>query len=52
LSFGLFEERVMDELEGRMLNPDFLFYKLAGPREIAAWCQAGRACYEAPPLVV
>lgn len=34
LSFGLFEERVMDELEGRMLNPDFLFYKLAGPREM------------------
>ncbi len=34
LSFGLFEERVMDEVEGRMLNPDFLFYKLAGPREM------------------
>jgi xanthine dehydrogenase YagR molybdenum-binding subunit len=34
LSFGLFEERVMDELEGRMLNPDFLFYKMAGPREM------------------
>ncbi len=34
LSFGLFEERVMDELEGRMLNPDFLFYKLAGSREM------------------
>lgn len=34
LSFGLFEERVVDELEGRMLNPDFLFYKLAGPREM------------------
>lgn len=34
LSFGLFEERVMDELEGRMLNPDLLFYKLAGPREM------------------
>lgn len=34
LSFGLFEERVMDELEGRMLNPDFLFYKLAGPRDM------------------
>ena len=33
LSFGLFEERVMDELEGRMLNPDLLFYKLAGPRD-------------------
>ena len=24
----------MDELEGRMLNPDFLFYKLAGAREM------------------
>jgi CO/xanthine dehydrogenase Mo-binding subunit len=24
----------MDELEGRMLNPDFLFYKLAGPWEM------------------
>ena len=24
----------MDELEGRMLNPDFLFYKLAGPHEM------------------
>ena len=34
LSFGLFEERVMDGLEGRMLNPDFLFYKIAGPREM------------------
>ncbi|HEV8716806.1 MAG TPA: molybdopterin cofactor-binding domain-containing protein, partial [Candidatus Binatia bacterium] len=34
LSFGLFEERVMDELEGRMLNPDLLFYKLAGPRDM------------------
>ena len=34
LSFGLFEERVMDELEGRMLNPDFLFYKLAGSQEM------------------
>ena len=34
LSFGLFEERVMDEGEGRMLNPDFLFYKIAGPREM------------------
>lgn len=34
LSFGLFEERVMDELEGRMLNPDLLFYKVAGPREM------------------
>ncbi len=34
LSFGLFEERVMDELEGRMLNPDFLFYKMAGSREM------------------
>src|SRR5262249_22613614 len=35
LSFGLFEERVMDEVAGRMLNPDFLFYKMAGPREMA-----------------
>ena len=34
LSFGLFEERVMDEVEGRMLNPDLLFYKIAGPREM------------------
>jgi len=34
LSFGLFEERVMDEVAGRMLNPDFLFYKVAGPREM------------------
>lgn len=24
----------MDGLEGRMLNPDFLFYKIAGPREM------------------
>ena len=24
----------MDELEGRMLNPDFLFYKMAGSREM------------------
>ena len=27
---ALFEERVMDEQTGRMLNPDMEFYKLAG----------------------
>jgi xanthine dehydrogenase YagR molybdenum-binding subunit len=31
---ALFEERVMDEQTGRMLNPDFEFYKLAGINDI------------------
>ena len=31
---ALFEERVMDEQTGRMLNPDMEFYKLAGINDI------------------
>jgi xanthine dehydrogenase YagR molybdenum-binding subunit len=31
---ALFEERVMDQQTGRMLNPDFEFYKLAGIDDI------------------
>ena len=34
ISTALFEERVMDEQTGRMLNPDMEFYKLAGIKDI------------------
>jgi xanthine dehydrogenase YagR molybdenum-binding subunit len=34
ISTALFEERVMDEQTGRMLNPDMEFYKLAGIGDI------------------
>ncbi len=30
VSYGLFEEKIMDNLTGRMLNPNMEFYKLAG----------------------
>jgi xanthine dehydrogenase YagR molybdenum-binding subunit len=30
ISTALFEQRIMDEQTGRMLNPDMEFYKLAG----------------------
>ena len=31
---ALYEERIMDEQTGRMLNPDMEFYKLAGIMDI------------------
>jgi xanthine dehydrogenase YagR molybdenum-binding subunit len=34
LNYGLFEERVMDPITGRMLNPDMELYKLAGATDI------------------
>jgi len=34
LSTALFEERIMDEQTGRMLNPDMEFYKLAGIADV------------------
>lgn len=34
LGFALFEEKVMDPRSGRMLNPDFEFYKVAGPSDL------------------
>jgi xanthine dehydrogenase YagR molybdenum-binding subunit len=34
ISYSLFEERVMDELSGHMLNPNMEFYKLAGIMDI------------------
>jgi xanthine dehydrogenase YagR molybdenum-binding subunit len=33
LSFALFEERILDQHTGRMVNPNLEQYKLAGPRE-------------------
>jgi xanthine dehydrogenase YagR molybdenum-binding subunit len=33
LSYALFEDRILDEHTGRMVNPDLEHYKLAGPRE-------------------
>lgn len=34
ISYALFEEKVMDQLTGRMLNPDMEFYRLAGYNDI------------------
>ncbi|WP_165253152.1 xanthine dehydrogenase family protein molybdopterin-binding subunit [Paludisphaera soli] len=34
LNYGLFEERIMDEGTGAMLNPDMEMYKLAGATDI------------------
>jgi xanthine dehydrogenase YagR molybdenum-binding subunit len=34
LSYALYEERILDQLTGRMVNPNLEQYKLAGPREI------------------
>lgn len=31
LSYALFEDRLLDDRFGRMVNPDMLFYKIAGP---------------------
>ena len=36
LSYALFEERILDQHTGRMVNPDLEQYKLAGPRETPA----------------
>jgi xanthine dehydrogenase YagR molybdenum-binding subunit len=33
LSYALFEDRILDEHTGRMVNPNLEQYKLAGPRE-------------------
>ncbi len=34
LSYALHEQRVIDHAHGRMLNADFLSYKIAGPRDM------------------
>jgi xanthine dehydrogenase YagR molybdenum-binding subunit len=34
ISTALFEERIMDNATGRMMNPDMEFYKLAGIKDI------------------
>ena len=34
ISYALFEEKVMDQATGRMLNPDMQFYRLAGYNDI------------------
>ena len=34
ISTALYEERIMDDATGRMLNPDMEFYKLAGIKDI------------------
>ena len=34
ISYALFEEKIMDRLRGRMLNPDMEFYRLAGLNDI------------------
>ena len=34
ISYALFEEKVMDQSTGRMLNPDMQFYRLAGYNDI------------------
>jgi xanthine dehydrogenase YagR molybdenum-binding subunit len=36
LSYALFEERILDQHTGRMVNPNLEQYKLAGPRETPA----------------
>ncbi len=36
LSYALFEERILDQATGRMVNPDLEHYKLAGVRETPA----------------
>ena len=36
LSYALFEDRILDQHTGRMVNPDLEHYKLAGPRETPA----------------
>jgi len=36
LSYALFEDRILDQHTGRMMNPNLEQYKLAGPRETPA----------------
>ncbi len=36
LSYALYEDRILDQLTGRMVNPDLEQYKLAGPCETPA----------------
>jgi xanthine dehydrogenase YagR molybdenum-binding subunit len=36
LSYALFEDRILDQHTGRMVNPDLEHYKLAGPHETPA----------------
>jgi xanthine dehydrogenase YagR molybdenum-binding subunit len=36
MSYALFEERILDQRTGRMVNPNLEQYKLAGPRETPA----------------
>jgi xanthine dehydrogenase YagR molybdenum-binding subunit len=36
LSYALFEERILDQHTGRMVNPNLEQYKIAGPRETPA----------------
>ncbi|MDR3484523.1 MAG: xanthine dehydrogenase family protein molybdopterin-binding subunit [Bradyrhizobium sp.] len=36
MSYALFEERILDQHTGRMVNPNLEQYKLAGPRETPA----------------
>ena len=36
LSYALFEDRILDQHTGRMVNPNLEQYKLAGPRETPA----------------
>jgi xanthine dehydrogenase YagR molybdenum-binding subunit len=36
LSYALFEDRILDQHTGRMVNPNLEHYKLAGPRETPA----------------
>jgi xanthine dehydrogenase YagR molybdenum-binding subunit len=34
ITYALYEEKVMDQITGRMLNPDMQFYRLAGLSDI------------------
>src|SRR3989441_7998010 len=34
ISYALYEEKIMDQMTGRMLNPDMQFYRLAGLSDI------------------
>ena len=36
LSYALYEDRILDQHTGRMVNPNLEQYKLAGPRETPA----------------
>jgi xanthine dehydrogenase YagR molybdenum-binding subunit len=36
VSYALFEDRILDEQTGRMVNPNLEQYKLLGPRETPA----------------